>query len=396
MIVWLIIAVTSCVRVLFVPNASPGTYPTFAEAGRNWANSQNLYPEQDNFHVYRYSPAITLLFALLSLVPDDLGNALWRLLNAVVYAWGLARWSRIALVRHVGPPQRAWMFLLVVPLSVSSLVNAQSNALLIGLLLLAVAAATEDRWNWASACMATAILLKLYPVAVALLFILLFPRQFTPRFLVAMAAGLALPFCFKGANYVLHQYAGWFHLLNGDNDRSNWGLEFWYRDLRLLAKVWFTPINAAAYRAFQLGIGAVIGLIGIAGHFQQWPRRQLLMTVFGLGCCWMTVLGPATEANTYIVLAPVLAWTVLDAWLERRDVVYRACVSASFLLFTAAQVAIWFPGVRRFHALGPHPFAGLLLFGSLLADSAQRLFTARRLRPCIPEDAQPQPAPRAA
>ena len=61
-VIWLVIVVASCVRVLFFAHASPGTYPTFAEAGRNWLAGANLYPDHDDFHVYRYSPAVTPLF----------------------------------------------------------------------------------------------------------------------------------------------------------------------------------------------------------------------------------------------------------------------------------------------------------------------------------------------
>ena len=48
-------------------------------------------------------------------------------------------------------------------------------------------------------------------------------------------------------------------------------------------------------------------------------QRELLTAVVALAACWMMLLGPATESCTYILLAPTLAWAVLESWLVPRS-----------------------------------------------------------------------------
>ncbi len=90
------------------------------------------------------------------------------------------------------------------------------------------------------------------------------------------------------------------------------------------------------------------------------------MGALGLTCCWMTVLGPATESNTYILVAPALAWVVLESFLSRRPRWFRALAVASWALFAAAQMAAWFPHSAEFRIMGPHVVAGLLLTACLV------------------------------
>jgi len=52
---------------------------------------------------------------------------------------------------------------------------------------------------------------------------------------------------------------------------------------------------------------------------------------------------------------------------------------ASWGIFTAATVAIWFPNAIFVHSLGAHPLAGLLLCG-LLTSEFQRLRRYGQLR----------------
>jgi hypothetical protein len=353
-------------------------YPIFANAGRNWLDRRDLYgklrPELD---VYRYSPAVAALFAPLASMSDALGGALWRLLSAGVYVAALLWWTRAGLPRALTPAQRAGLFLLALPLSVPSLHNGQSNVLVLGLLLAAVTAATVERWNLAACCLAAACLFKVYPLVVGLLLALLCPRRFATRWVAAAAAGLALPFLLQEPGYVAGQYHDWLASVWGDR-RDDRPVLTAYRDLRLLCRVWLTPLGPRTYTLLQVVAGAVIAVVCLACRRAGWPARRLLPVLFILGCCWMTAFGPATESPTYTLLAPGLAWTLLDAWLEERHILIRATVAVGAALFVAAQVALWFPQGASFGSLGPQPLAALLLFAAVLGTAVFQLITGRR------------------
>jgi hypothetical protein len=362
-VVWSGVVLTCCLRALLAPHTK-SIYPILALGARHWVAGEDLYCElAPGLDRFRYSPLIGALLVPFSLLPDGVGAALWRLLNAGVYLAALSWWVRALLPSSLTSAQRAMLFLLVVPLSIGSLNNGQSNALLVGLLLAGSAAVRADRWNLGAGCVAGACLLKVYPIALALLLGLLFPRRFAGRFVLALALGLLLPFGLQQANYVVDQYGSWLAHFE-TYDRQCLIVELWYRDLRLYLYGWSGPLSPRTYTMIQMLSGALIALICVGVQRAGWRREQLLILVLGLTCFWMTVLGPATESCTYILLAPSLAWALLDAWRTRRRDPGVLFLLVSFSLFLACLIAVWFPGARAFHALGMQPLAGLLFLAS--------------------------------
>ncbi len=364
--IWMIILLVICVRVSLRP-ALNSVYPIFAHAARGWLAGVDLYRAPGD--PYRYSPLITLLLVPFSVLPDQLGGVFWRLLNGSVYLGALAWWGRVALPRQLTTTQLAILFLLVIPLSVGSLNNGQSNALVLGLLLATMAAAASDRWNLASGCLALACLFKVYPLAVGLLLAVVFPQRFAGRLALALAAGLVMPFFFQEPHYLLTQYADWLQLLCTD-DRQSMPVKLWYRDLRLLCHTCHLELGPTTYLAIQLLAAAAIAGICIARRRARQSRNEQLTSLLGLGCCWMTLFGSATESCTYILVAPSLAWALMDSWLYGRPFWIRSGLLASYGLFMAAEFAVWIPGAARpFHSLGIHPLAALILLICLLFTS---------------------------
>jgi len=376
-IVWAGILLICCGRVLLPPHTwltahTQSVYPIFAGAARQWIAGADLYeqlaPDLDRF---RYSPGVAALLVPFSLLPDGLaradgpGGALWRLFNAGVYLGALGWWIRALLPPSLTRMQRAVLFLLVVPLSVGSLNNGQSNALVLGLLLAAMAAAKTDRWNLAAGCVAVACFFKVYPIAVGLLLALLYPRRFAGRLAVALAVGLALPFALQHTDYVAGQYLSWFDHFQ-TYDRQRLITQLWYRDIRLLLRPWLGPLDMGTYAVMQLTAAACVAASCLAARRAAWTGDRLLILLFGLGCCWMTVFGPATESCTYILLAPALAWGLLNAWQARCSGTELALFTTSYGLFLACQTAVWFPFGRTVHTLGLQSLAGLLLLAGIL------------------------------
>jgi hypothetical protein len=344
-----------------------GVYPIFAEAGRHWVEGTELY--RPGVEPYRYSPLVTLLFAPFGRLPDAIGGTLWRLLNATVYLGALLWWYRVATVsgrNALSGTHQAILFLLVIPLSVGNLNNGQSNALVIGLLLAAVAGVASQRWNLASICLALATLFKIYPLALGLLLALIFPRRLAGRLALALAVGFFLPFCFQQPAYVLSQYQSWMVHLRAD-DRHLMSEDFWYRDVRLLGHALGLEIAPVIYLILQLLSALALGAFTFWASRASGDRNRLLNLVFALAVCWMTLIGSATEACTYMLLAPSLAWTILQIDYRRGSWLPHCLLFGAYGLFTLAQMSVWFPGSRQgTHALAVHPLAGSLFLIYLL------------------------------
>jgi hypothetical protein len=321
-----------------------------------------------------------VLFAPWSVLSDRAGNVLWRLFSAGFYLSTLAWWARTVLPVCLNRGQQALLFLLAVPLSVGCLNNGQSNVILIALLLACTAAVQTGRWNLAAGCVALATLFKIYPVVLGMLLALVFPRKFTLRFLLALALGLSLPFLLQRTEYVAQQYAHWWDLLVADNRQDRPVSNLVSRDLWLAIRLVPIPMSSSGYRLVQLFLGGGVAVLSLAGRLADWPRRGLLTLIFSFAACWMVLCGPASESCTYILLAPVLAWAVLEAFLDNRPLWSRLIPCCSFLLFVFSQTISWFPENIRMLFLGILPLAGIVLWTGFVESSIRKLWQTRSLR----------------
>jgi hypothetical protein len=369
---WAVVVVAALGRAALVHSPRhAGCYDVFAQAGQDWLGRKDLYMPRQGLDVYRYSPLIAILLVPCGALPDVAGTALLRLVNLLVFVGSLYWWSRRGLPRRLTVREPAILFLLALPLAVSSLVDVQTNALTVGLLLCGVTAAGRGRWNWAALCIALACLIKGYPIALGLLLVAAYPRLFAWRFVVALAACLALPFLFGPPDYVLRQYEGW--LRWGLNDRHCDDVSGAFRDLKLFLRVWLAAPSDTAYRLLQVVSAAAIACLCRVQRRAGAPSRQVLTTAFCLACGWMMLLGPATEATTYIFLAPASAWLVLDSRSQRHPLWHLGLVLGGWGIFAVAQLVIWLPGGSALHQLGPHALAGTLQMTALAVSVLTRL-----------------------
>src|SRR5439155_15009413 len=151
-------------------------YDIYSLACRHWWSGQDLYRATGTDY-YRYSPLFAISMTGWAFLPDSWGGALWRIFNGLFYAAGLLAWARHVLPRGCSRSQRAALFLLVLPLSLHSLQNGQANVVMLGALLLGLAAASAEKWNQTAGWFALATLIKGYPLALALLVAALYPRR---------------------------------------------------------------------------------------------------------------------------------------------------------------------------------------------------------------------------
>jgi hypothetical protein len=362
---------------VLVAKRSNSVYPIFTTAGAAWLAGEPIYrlptPDLDQ---YRYSPIVAAVFSAWSLLPSQIGEILWRVLNAAVFLGGVFSWSRWQRPDW----DRGAMLLLVIPLAIGGLNNGQCNALIAGLLLFAQVWFARGQFWAAAGAIATCTLLKEYPLALGLLFALIEPRRFTPRLLICLAAGLLMPFALRSPAYVIEQYRAWCDRLLND-DRSITVIALAYRDLHLLLRVGGLPLSLMQYRALELALaGTCAAFVWL--HRESWSRQHATWVCGALASCWMTLAGPATESPTYVLAAPLLAACVLSAIERSRWML--ALSLASYALFTFAAIIVWFPGriSGPVHQSGIQPLAALLM--SIVAVSlCRRESTETELQPAM-------------
>ena len=347
-------------------------YDIYARAGRNWWAGQDLYTARGTDY-YRYSPLFAVGMTPFALLPDRYANPLWRLANGVLYAAGLAVWAARVLPRSpAGPAQDAgramWgaFLLLALPTSLHSLHNAQANLLMLGAILLGLAAAVSGRWNRAAAWLALATLVKGYPLALALLLGALYPRRFALRYAGALAVGLVLPFAAGRPAVVAAQYASWLGHLRDSTTIMRERL----RSLDHLLALYGHPVVPRTFWAAEALAGAGV-LILCASYRRRTPdlRAQLVVVLEGFAA-WAALFGPATESCTYVIMAPAIAWALVDAFRRPAPWPGRFVLVLSLLLMGPLTTDLAGPMLRNFaNEHGSQPVGALLFVVYLLVQT---------------------------
>lgn len=358
-----------CIRSLLLPNAKT-VYPIWSSTSRVWWSGGELYAPYRDVSLpdgFRYSPTFPILTTPFAYLSDTVGGVFWRCCCTLLYALAVSSWIRAVVPVPLSREQKAFLFFLLLPLSIQSLGNGQANFLVISLLLLTIVAVKNGRWNWASSLVALAFACKLYPLALGLLLVVLYPKPLWWRVPAAMLTVLAVPFLTHQPAYVLDQYHKWYLVLLTD-DRSASASDNMYRDLWLLIRNLKVPIARLTYEGVQVLSGAAVALLCWGRQRSGWPERQLLNSTLALGTVWMMLLGPATESCTFILLAPSLAWSFVEVRCARGWRWRRGFLFASGGLFLLAVLAGAFPNAAQLHALGMHPLGTLCYLFYLLTE----------------------------
>lgn len=186
-----------------------GNFEIFRAASRHLFAGEDLYAEYPAEHTdrFKYSPTFALLFAPFAWLPWPLALFLWNALNAV---------ALFVAIERLLPPRAALLALGCLLLEVlRAMQNAQSNALVAGLLIaafLSLEAAIRDTaraWR-AAAAVAIGACVKIFPLA-GLTFAI--PRRLALRTGIATAIGgvglVLLPLCVTTPAKLVAQYRSW-------------------------------------------------------------------------------------------------------------------------------------------------------------------------------------------
>jgi hypothetical protein len=387
LVAWLALGIAASVRTAISP-VKHSVFPIFAASAAHWWADRPLYDLYPGLDTFRYPPIFAVAVTPFAALGQVAGGILWTWTSIAGLLGGL--WC---FVRDVAPgrwtrPRRAAFLALAAAGAARGLWNNQSNALAVGLLLLASsaiarAAHSEDegksrrgrRWWRAALLLAAPVCLKLTPLAPALLLCVLWPRRLAGRFAVAVAAGFLVPFLTRGPEMVLGHYTEWLdHLQQSRGER--WGgfrdaWTFWLavRHLAGGLKGPFEicrPFEGLTYRMVQ-GAAALAVLA-----WCLWQRGRgrrlglgagwLVHVALAAGLAWLMLFGPAVEHATYVFLAPALMWAVVqrEMWGRGRGLVLAAFALVMLLGWGAVARAV----------MNVWPAGGPLLLAALPLGSA--------------------------
>jgi hypothetical protein len=360
LLIWGVVLAGVAIHAYLYP-WSHTVYNIYAPATRSWWTGEDMYVRRLDY--YRYSPLFAIALTPFAYLSDSWGGALWKVFNCSFFAASLWVWARRALPAQLSRSEAAALFLLGLPLSLHSIYNGQANLIMLGAILLAFAALATERWNQAAGWLAVATLIKGYPVALALILIEIYPRRLAARFATALGIGLLVPFALQWPTVVTAQYASWFSHMKDSTDINRERL----RTVDALLQIYYRrlPGEVPIVLAVLAG-GMVLGLCTLWLR-RRVSRRQLLTEVYLLFAAWVILFGPATEPCTYVIVAPAVAWTLLQEFRRPQAGLARSVLLVSLLLMGPLVSDLVGSRVRNFAtAHGSQPLGGLLFAGYLL------------------------------
>ncbi len=383
LLLWILFASALSIKDVFWAKAHSVYYPHYETGARLWWAGQDVYKVSPTYKgcpfEFRYGPACAEALVPLALLPTPLGGLLWSWLNLGLFFGALRTFMR-RILPGCWTPGREGIFLCLVLVGVArSIWSGQSNLLIFALVALGMAAIADRRWWLAALMLAIPVHIKVWPLAVALLLIACRPRPLALRFGVCLLAVGALPLLTHPFAWVCRQYGGWYEVLMGSAQ-----IRHSYRDMWTIWETIRPPVNAHIYMALQLATAA--GVLGLC--LWQARRRQslarLLLFILVMWTSWQMEFGPATERNTFGLIAPLTCWGLMTAFAERRG---RIVMTLAVLLTVMASYGIFeralrdgYPLMKDAHPLGVLLFTGWFLRWNWLSEEK----TESRLMPACP------------
>ena len=357
-VLWAALTVAVGLRVALSRPDAGTVVPIYLQAGERWLAGESLYRPilwQDHF---RNPPVIAAAFSALKPLPPKVTGLIVRGVGLALFVTGAARLRR-TLLAGWSETRVGWLAVLALPLAVPSLNNGQLNLPLAGLALHGVAAAARSRWWEAAAWFGVAGWVKVYPLACGLLVALVAPRTFSAKLAAVVAVGFALPFALDDAAAVRAQYAEYADYL-GRDDRTYEHPSRVPRDWTALPRAWLgVVVPPGVAKGVSIAVAVSLALLMLARRRQ--PLDESLAVALVGSHVWMTAFGPATEMNTYSLLAAAAPLALLTPGLGRPR---RVVATVGYALLAATVLRGMFPNDRDFHLLGPQALGAVLVGGA--------------------------------
>lgn len=312
-------------------------YLIFKTSFSHLVDYKDLYIEHLNDHIdfFKYSPSFAALMLPFSYVPDWIGLPCWNILNALVLASALIQLPFIESRAKV--PILAFACIE----TLTSLQNAQSNALLAGLIIWTFICLERGRFAWATLLVVLSFYIKIFGILSFLLF-LFYPNKWKAAawsFFWIVFIG-ALPLLFISFDQLLFLYKSWGNLLSWDVNAS----------VGLSVQGWLTTwFGVDASKNLLVGIGIVFLMLPIL-RFNYWQSPHFRLLYLSILLIWMVIFNHKAESPTFIIaFSGVLIWAFSQKLSSLNKVVFLLC----FVMCSLSPTDI-FPSYLRQHFVIPY------------------------------------------
>lgn len=282
-IIYGLLAIVVCFQLL---HSVSNNFIIFTQSSRHLLQGlplYQLYPLQyDDYFLYH--PAFAVLFLPFSFLPYSISVCVWTLLSTLLLI------KAVRSIPTVATCQKNLLLLLILPESINNLQYAQTNVVLVSLMVLTYSSFEKKHWMQAGLFTALCFCIKGYGGIIGLLFFF-YPNKWKYLLTAALStiAICLLPMIFTNLDGLFRLYSDWFAMITSDEIRES-------MSMMGLARKW----GIAESVVTMLG-----GLLLIAFIITMRSRRRvnngLLLTSWLL--LWVVLFNRAAESPTYLLAA---------------------------------------------------------------------------------------------
>jgi hypothetical protein len=324
LILYGLLAIVVCFQLL---HSQSNNFIIFTQSSRHLLQGlplYQLYPlEYDDYFLYH--PAFAVLFLPFSYLPYSIGICTWTLLSTLLLV------TAVRTIPTLASREKNLVFLFILPEFINNLQYAQTNVVLLALMVLTYSSFEKNRWLQAGLFTALCFCIKGYGGIVGLLFIF-YPNKW--KYL--LSAGIStiiiclLPMIATNAGGLINLYTDWLKMIGSDEIRESMSLIG-------LARNWgITESVMSIFGGLLLIVFAWANLL--AGRF----NKGLLLLSWLL--LWVVLFNRAAESPTYL-----LAATGAALWLAAiRFTGNWLWISLAFVLVVYVTDSDLFPAFHQY------------------------------------------------
>jgi len=336
-------------------------YLIFKQSFYHLLAGSNLYIHypQEHYDLYKYSPTFALVFGLLAWLPDGAGLLLWNVLNAIALFFGVK-------MLNLKTSEKNIVFLLTAVELFTSLQNSQSNALIAGLIVLAMALMERERFFWACLCIALTVYIKLFGVFAFALCLLYRSRWKMIGYSALSILLLAiLPLLVVSVDQLKECYFNWWSLLQSDYVPN-------YLSLVGVVKAW-TGISLKQNWILVAGLIAFLIPLSKIRFYQDAKFRLMMLAMILL---WMVVFNHKVESPTFIIaLVGVGIWYTASS-LDQR---LKNSLALFAFIFTSLSTTDVFPNFIQENLFEPWSIKAIPCIAIYFVSFYELVFKPNRL-----------------
>ncbi len=340
-IIYLLIFLLVTLHRLLISETSFYNFDIFRYSFIHLLQGEKLYVNYDDqyFDLYKYSPAFAFLMAPFWWLPRIPGVFLWNLLNALLPLLA------IRMLPLSEKHQSAFGYFILIEM-ITSVQNAQSNGLMLGLMIFAFASLENKKPLTASLTIALGFIIKLFSAVLVLMAPL---YKASRRLLLATAAFtlvfILIPLILTGPEQLWQHYNDWFALLIRDKPHE---LNYSFRSL----------INSVFGAQLPNSLFLFIGLITMILPFfrlKAYKNFYWRLAYFALLLNWVVIFNHKAESPSYVI-------AMAGAWLwfiSNKQNTFRISLLIFIFLLTGLAATDLYPETIRENWIKPYALKAL-------------------------------------